>query len=798
MHTEYSKNKNRPAMENNLPPYGFPISENIISLDDGRLLATVAVEGMPFESEDDDAIHNAFIGVNNLLTALGKNNPGKLAVWTHIVKRRVRLDEIYRFKSIFVQSFTDKYCKRFSKSKFYSTRYYLSFVLKVDSISEGCEAMDAVLGQVIAVLGKYNASVLSVVEFNHDVAICENSGFLAFLLNNEESLIPLSHTPVVEQIGNSDWFFGYDTLEIRNRESQKSQYATMYLLKDYPGTTKNGMWDFLLKLPYEFVLSQSFIFTSNVKSMKNIDQQVNKLVSAGDAAEHQIEELALAKAYLSSGEIALGDYQASMVVFGETPENAVDNGVKVSSEFLTAGKGARWVKSNLEAFYTFLSLLPASQYRPLAAAHSSTNLSCGLSLHNYSMGKKNGNPIGDGTAIMPVKTLSDGLHYFNSHYSNPVQNVTGQKIAGHMLLMGASGTGKTTLEGTLCLFLQRFDPMMFVIDFNRSTELFVRAVGGSYFAIEEGETTGLNPFQIDDEPTPRLMSFLYQLVERCGANSEGAISAQEELLIKAAVDAVMNLPCSDRRMSVLMQSIPKGTDLRLRLSKWCASENGKLAWVLDAPVNTFNPRSYTKVGFDTTAILKEGHPATEPLLATLFFYKELMQRDGQLMLTIVEEFWMPCNFPLTQEQIKGILKAGRLKNEFIWLVSQSPEDAVDCAIFAALVQQTPTKVLLPNPSASMDAYLKIGLTEKEFKALKALDKESRTFLIKQSNTSCFAKMDLAGFDDFLPIISGTTDTIMLCQAIRERLNTDNPDVWIPELQRILREQREQKRKGEKS
>ncbi len=92
-----------------------------------------------------------------------------------------------------------------------------------------------------------------------------------------------------------------------------------------------------------------------------------------------------------------------------------------------------------------------------------------------------------------------------------------------------------------------------------------------------------------------------------------------------------------------------------------------------------------------------------------------MQRDGKLMLTIVEEFWMPANFPLTQDMIKSALKAGRLKNEMMWLTSQSPEDAVNCAIFAALVQQTATKILLPNPDAEFDGYKKLVLLKKNLR-----------------------------------------------------------------------------------
>lgn len=788
--------ENLSSVEKLLPEYELNIQSGVISIGTDKLMSCFVLEGMAYESESDNVIRNRFYNVNDYLISLGKDCGGSLGIWTHIVKREVKIDNDYKFKSEFINNFTSKYIEQFngSGSKFFKVLYYITLVLKFKNLDDGVEKINMLNRQTLSVLRAFNCTLLSETKVSEDLYRCDNSEYLAFLLNAEDSIIPLSHTPIVESIPNSKWAFGYDVAEIRNGDTLSSKYMVNYVLKGYPSKTKMGMWDFLLSQPYEFILSQSFLCSSNQRSLKKIDSQLNKLGSVGDAAGHQLEELELGKALLASGETLFGDYQASLVIFGKSPEQAVNNGVNLTSEFLTAGGGVQWRKANREAIYTFMSILPASKYRPLSTIRSSNNLSCGFSLHNFSSGKAKGNPIGDGTAIMPVKTKSDGLFFLNTHYSDLNRNVIGQPIAGHGLILGATGAGKTTLEGTMALFVQRFDPLMFVIDYNRSTELYLRACGAKYFTLREGIDTGLNPFQIEEIASPELLQFLYRWVESCARDGQGDLPDVEGKKIKESVDAVMNMPLMQRRFSCLLQNIPQGSDLHIKLSKWCHSEGGKLAWAVDSPVNIFNPHEWDKVGFDTTVILeKDGenkaHRATEPLLATLFFYKDLMQKEGRLMLTIVEEFWMPCNFPLTQTLINKILKAGRMKGEFIWLVSQSPEDAVNCAIFSAIVQQTPTKILLPNPDAPEAPYLQIGLTSKEFNELIKLDKESRIFLIKQSGTSCFAKMDLFGFDDFLPIISGSKPGIALCEKIRMEMGTDDPDVWIPEFQRILREQR---------
>lgn len=767
--------------------YNYHVAENVIYTKDGKLLTTLEIDGFPYESINDSEIVNEFSNMKNFFVGLGKQ--GNLFIWSHIIKKRMILKDSYQFiNNTFLQGFADKYVDTLRNGDFFKTSYFLTFGISVssvgDSINDGIEKLQEIIQQTKSVFSKMNVRSLGVRDdYVSEVA----SDYLSFLVNHQIVDIPLSGTRIKETITNSDIFFGFDVAEIKSYESEKNIFCSNYVIKDFPRSTSIGQWDFLLKLPYEFVLTQSFIAESPTKSLKKLESQLNKLGSTKDAAVTQQEELEVGQEVVQDGSTLFGSYHAVLTVFGDSVDSAKENGVKVSSEFITGGKGFRFIKSTNVAPLTYFSHLPMTKYRPLKSNRTLTNLACLFSLHNFSYGKQYGNPIGDGTAIMPLKTVSDSLYFFNTHYSELYKNVTGQKRAGHALILGASETGKTTFEGTATAFLQRFDPNMFVIDFNRSTELFVRAYGGSYFSLSEGIYTGLNPFQIGNNDDPELISFLKAWVKRGAAFNDGTDCTDSEALqIDSAVDAIMQLPCDLRRFSGLLESIPSDSDLFLRLKKWCGK--GALAWALDSEVNTFNPNDYKKVGFDTTVILEtvggKIHPACEMILSVLFFYKNRMQKSGELMLTIVEEFWMPANFPMTQAMIKSALKAGRMKGEMIWLTSQSPEDAINCDIFAAIVQQTSTKIFLPNPDAEWDGYEKMGLTKKEFTLLKSLGKVSRTMLIKQSNASALVKMDLFGFDDYLPIISGSQAGVALCDKIRKETG-DNPNDWIPRLLKAL-------------
>ncbi len=94
------------------------------------------------------------------------------------------------------------------------------------------------------------------------------------------------------------------------------------------------------------------------------------------------------------------------------------------------------------------------------------------------------------------------------------------------------------------------------------------------------------------------------------------------------------------------------------------------------------------------------------------------------------------------------------------LISQSPKDAINSPIFDTVVEQTVTKVLLPNPDAEFEgSYERCGLTYKEFVELKQMAPDSRMFMVKQNRKSSLAKLDLYGFSDEMAVLSGNAANV---------------------------------------
>ncbi|MFC0134532.1 transporter [Massilia eurypsychrophila] len=780
-----SELRSLPAIEAQLPKLRRHVTPRVVNYEDGRALLVIKLAGMPFESMDDAIIVNRFNSRNRLIAALAKDKGRRLSFSTTLDRKRVAFSSLFKFKSAFMRQFSEKYLSRFNTGKYFSNDFYISLILKHDDVEEGAAELEEVGNQLMKALNVYDPEYLETYVEN-GVMFSKTYEYLGFLVNGVWEKQPVLACPAAESIPSSWLHFGYETLEIRGEGV--TRFATNYDLKDFPDDTVWGMFDKVLALPAEFTLTQSFMCMAVFEQQEALQSQINNLTAVGDAADHQIKDLQQAKGYIATGELAFGEYHCALTVYGDTKAEAVDNGTLVTGTFL-GECGARFIRANQSAKFTYQSHVPGAKVKPRPMMKSSRNLAASFGMHNYSTGKAEGNPIGDGSALLPLQTTSSSLYSFNFHHSKKDEDNQGEKIAGSCLILGATGAGKTTLQTVTIGFLERFDAKIFALDKDEGLKIFIAALGGVYYSLKAGERTGLAPFQLPD--TPKTRQFLYGLVKTCGKNDKGTVTDEEGNDIKAAVDAVLDLPWEHRRFSRMLENITDigGNCLAQRLAKWCESRNGEFAWALDNVGDNIGVISEMRVGFDVSDFLVDNYQPTEPILAYLFHLKSLMQEKGGLLTTVISEFHIPAKYPTTYKMMFDVLKTGRKRDEHLVLDSQSPEDAIDSPIFAAIRDQTPTKIFLPNPSAEFASYERCGMTYKEFAALKDLELDSRTFLIKQGNQSCFAKLDLYGMDDEISVLSGNTENVAIFNEIVAEFGAD-PDVWLP----IFQARRKGKRK----
>ena len=781
------------AGESQLPPYNYHVTNSIISFEDQRTAFIIKCRGVPFEVVSPNMLENQYDSLNDLILSIAKSTASRLAIWAYIDHYQTEFKTDYQFSYQWMREFSQKYIDKFATKDIFENDFYMAFILKPgmnDNLQDSIQELEEIQLIVSQSLRAYECEILKTYERNEHT-YSEVYEFMAYLYNGFWEHIPVTSLPMYQTIASSTLHHGYKLIETRFPDGGH-QYSAYFDLKDFPEPTTRGKFNALLELPFPFIVCLSFTVINSADSIRLINQTLNKMTSAKDEAIEQMDDMTTGKGAVMSGQVYFGELHGAAVVFGKNEKQVEERGATLRTTF-SGSCATQFVPATISAPETFFSFFPGNtKRRPRPIPKTTRNFLGLFGMNTYSSGKQYGNPLLDGSAVLPLKTTVHGVYHFNFHYSLPEIDSRGEKRAGHTVILGATGAGKTTLQTTLLSFLERYNCKLFAIDKDGSMRGFIEAQGGTYFRLASGEPTGLNPFQLPDTPLNR--AFLYDLVSACGRKSGIDSTAEDTKDIKRAVDNVFELSFDQRRFGVLLQSIPdRGEDcLARRLADWCYGEiDGRYAYALDNPYNEFEWESFQRVGFDVSDFLVAGHPATEPILAYLFHLKILMQRNGGLLATVVEEFWLPLKYPTTANQILDVLKTGRRRDEFIVLVTQSPEDAIQSPLLPAILQQTPTKIYLPNPDAEYTTpdgggYSRFGLTQKEFQKLKTLGLQSRMFLVKQGSQSNVAKLDLSGMEEDIAVLAMSAEDFPILEAAKQQTSND-PDDWVPAYKKMRRE-----------
>jgi type IV secretion system protein VirB4 len=794
-------------------PFAAHVAPSIVRTVFGDYVQAFRLGGASFESNDDEELNNWHERLNVLWRNIGGPN---VALWTHVIRHRVRIDPVSavrpRSTGFFADGLHGKYHRRLADETLMQNELYLAIVHRPTAgvatsmvakalartqragskvvLLDALDACEKLAQTLTASLARYEPELLGV--YTADEISCSSLlEYFALLVNGEWQRVPLPFGPVNRALATTRLLFGTEAIEYR--PPCGTRVAGMLGIKEYPTPSAVGMYNRLLAAPFGFVATQSFSFLAKSAGQALLQRQFNRLLNAGDFALTQAAELKDALDALTSNEFVMGDHHFSLQVITDVSEGAADGGgrLKVLNDAIAlarsylADTGMLVAREDLALEAAFWAQLPGNfPLRPRKAPITSRNFAAMAPFHNYPIGRAQGNHWGEALSMFISSARSP--YYFSLHASDPAEPDGGsRKDTGHTLICGPTGSGKTVFIGFLITMLRRQGATQVIFDKDCGLEILVRALGGDYLPLKNGIPTGFNPLQLPISPAN--IEFLKVWLREL-ARGESS-SAPEPRAVRVAADldqalrGTLSLEPSARRLSRLVEFLdptdPEG--LHARLARWCESHRGDYAWVFDNACDTVVARlSETPlIGFDVTEFLD--HALTRAPITLYLFHLVRRLLDGRRFVCWMDEFWRLLADRAFENFAKDGPKTWRKLNGVMCLATQSPSDVLDSPISRTLVEQTPTKVFFPNADADLAEYTQgFGLTQREFRLVKEqLEPGSRMFLIKQAHHSVVCQLDLKGFEGELAVISGRAQQVQRMQRIISVLGAD-PAAWLPQ------------------
>lgn len=766
-------------------PYKYMWNNRTVLMDDDSFLQVIKISGFSFETADDEDV-DVRKNVRNLL--LKGVSDTKLTLYFHMIRSKqvvFKEPNLAAMPEGFASMVELQWYNKHKSQKSYVNEMYLTVIRsqkKTGSISffenlieklqqkadksvwkksmqEGYEEMEETVSRIASTLRDYKPEILGARKEEHGY-FSDVLEFLGRLVNGGAGApMTVPTMDISRYLPLKRLYFGFKAIEIKSDNGSK--FGGILSVREYCPNTAANMFDGFLQMPFELIISQSFVYIDRASAINSMKVQQGRMIAAGDSAVSQVVEINEALDDAMSGRIAFGKHHMTIFCLEQTPKSLENAIAMASTEIGNSGIMPVREKVNLEP--AFWAQLPGNQsYAVRAATVNTLNVASMASYHNYPTGKPKGNFWGD--AVTVLDTTSGTPFYFSFH----VRDV------GHTMIIGPTGAGKTVLMNFLCAQARKFKCRMFFFDKDRGAEIFLKALGGTYVTIDPSKKCKFNPFKLEDNGDNR--NFLSEWLQSLATVHEKKLTPEDLEKMHEAIVGNYKLSPEDRTLTNVVPFLGLGGagSLASRVAMWHGE--GSHSNVFDNEEDSIDFEKNLVYGFEMGELLKDA-AALGPVLLYIF-HRIRSSLDGTPTMIVLDEAWALIDNDVFAPKIKDWLKVLRKLNCFVIFATQSVEDASKSQISDTLVQQTATQIYLPNLRATDVYRTSFMLTQREFTLIKTTDPSSRFFLVKQGTDAVVARIDLSGMNDVINVLSGRAETVILLDEVIAEVGED-PDVWLP-------------------
>lgn len=548
-----------------------------------------------------------------------------------------------------------------------------------------------------------------------------------------------------------------------------NRLGRIFAVKNYPRSTFAGMFD-ELNFPLDMVITHSFVPISADAASERFRRMLHQKRSVNDAGVSQQEELEIGRDRVTSGVETLGHHHMTVAVYADSEEILA----RASAEVRTVAQetGTTLITEAFAGPGHYFAQWPGNAaYRSRVGLITNKSFASFASLHRTPTGYGSKDlPWGTPMTVFPTPERS--AFHFSFHPRGKLASEA-EPPAGHSLVFGPTGGGKSVLISLLAAQARRVKARVFAFDYRRGLEWQVRALGGSYVAISPDKPTGLNPLfaETDSAGQAWLSDWLASLMRR---EDRPYSPLQTQALHQAVVQNAM-APAELRNwgeFGSLVRSLDDGGDLEQRIKEW--APGGRYGWVFgDNAVDSF-ALDKAVMGFDLTAVLdSDQEKERTAILGYLFQRLERKLQDRVPTIIVIDEAWKALATTYFAEKLQNWLVTARKLNAVVVLVTQFPSQLKSSVVGDSMLQAVQTQILLCNDKAKAQNYDILDLSDRELATVLSSPGGSRLALVRNESGSVVVDLNLSDLGGALTLLGGGG-------TVRDAIGLEldnNPDAW---------------------
>ena len=306
-------------------PFVGHIRDDVVALDNGGRMICWQLGGIAFETAETTDLNTAHERLNTLWRNIASP---RLSLWHHLISRPDTGSPDGRFQSGFARGLDARYRDRLAGRTLFANDLYLSLIHRPEldpaaralakirrprppTAAEDRAAiarLDETAGVVEQFLAAYGPRRLGLAE-RDGLMFSEPAEMLYQVAYGERLAIPLVDGHLGASVLLNRQIFGHETIELRGPGA--SRFAGILSIKEYPASTRPGMWDGLAwSSPSRLVMSQSFVWSSTASPSPSAASPASRTRCAARRTRPSAltEEMTDAQDELMRGAWAMGEH----------------------------------------------------------------------------------------------------------------------------------------------------------------------------------------------------------------------------------------------------------------------------------------------------------------------------------------------------------------------------------------------------------------------------------------------------------------------------------------------------------
>lgn len=537
----------------------------------------------------------------------------------------------------------------------------------------------------------------------------------------------------------------------------KKNICGVVRVQDYSDATAPYMLAELESIQSEYIICQTFKAKDSSIYVESISREIKLREKLEDKAQTTLAELYEVRDLIASNKLAVGDHQFTLIVQD-------DDSTKLSRNITTAMSALK--RHGIQAREEISIALPSAYYGLIPGNQHYLTRKSDITARNFA----------SFMTFNAVPKTTQKKHFLGApetqleSLNGTLKDVTLYNTdVGNAMIIGSNGTGKTVLANFLASQMNHLGHRYYCCDLDKSSQVPLEAHGGQYIAVDPG-TPFCNPLMLEGGDSH--IDFLKRFIKLLA----GTVTHSEEAIIHKALDATLRMPRELRTLSSLCELLKgsnRGDDsIYVRLLKWTKS-GGQYGWLFDHDNTIALSPETTYYGFDITKAYDDD-AITAPIAFLVFHIIEMDTQRYEAPFTIaMEELWRALDNEYTQYKVKKYEKTSRKQKGRLIVITQDPEDLVNCGIGKSIVGQTSTWFIYPGDSSD-DAYSFIGLSMNDIELLRSIPQRARQFLYKNGDTSIPLKFNFAGVSLMEAVLPCNKERV----ALQERMKQQHGRNWF--------------------